>query len=205
MNSYENNELQHYGVKGMRWGVRRAKKSYAKATATGNKDKIEKLDAKMAKHKTKATNTIKKLEKAQPQLEKNVQRHKQKTDIKAAKISAEAARLRRKANRPLVSDKRAQSYLTDAMLKQAKADDLKARSDKAKMLLEANADMQRTFNKGINEINKLTVDKGKQYIKYGKTIDKAKKDYKDGKITRKERRHTVRNTKIDRKNYLNAI
>ena len=205
MNSYENNELQHYGVKGMRWGVRRAKKSYAKATATGNKDKIEKLDAKMAKHKTKATNKVKKLEKAQPQLEKNVQRHKQKTDIKAAKMQAEAARLRRKAIRPLVPEKMAQQYLNDALIKQAKADDLKARSEKAKMLLEANVDAQRIFNTGISEINKLTVDKGKQYIKYGKTIDKAKKDYKDGKITRKERRYTVRSTKIDRKNYLNAI
>lgn len=198
-------ELQHYGVVGMKWGVRRAKKSYAKATAKGDKEKIDKIDAKMAKHRSKATSKIKQLEKAQPQLEANVQRHKQKTDVKAAKISAEAARLRRKANRPLVSETRAQNYLTEAMLKQAKADDLRARSEKAKVALESNKDAQRVFNKGVSEIDKLTVDKGKQYIKYAKTIEKAKSDYKNGKITRKDRRYTVRNTKADRKAYLNAI
>ena len=72
-------------------------------------------------------------------------------------------------------------------------------------MLTANVELQNTFKKGISEIDKLKIDKGRQLIDYNLTINKAKSDYKEGKIKFKERRNTIRNTKIDRKNYLNAI
>ena len=189
----------------MRWGVRSAKKAYAKATIKGDQDKIKKLDSKMETHRLKAVNATKKLEKEHPRLEKDVERSKQRYDVKAANLEAEAARYKRKSTGFLVSDRKAKEYLEEAEYLKIRADELRSRSSAAKARLEGNEDMQRTFKKGINEIDKLMADKGKQYIEYGATIKKAKEDYKSGKITRRDRRYEVRNAKLDRKNYLNAI
>ena len=48
-------ELYHYGVKGMRWGVRRAQKKLAKATTKEDRDKAI---AALKKHKEKLEETV---------------------------------------------------------------------------------------------------------------------------------------------------
>lgn len=52
MRNFENGFLQHYGVKGMKWGVRRHRRReerIAKAEASGNKRKAERLRRQRAK------------------------------------------------------------------------------------------------------------------------------------------------------------
>lgn len=47
--------LQHYGVLGMRWGIRKAKRYERKAAETNNRDKAEKYMAKSRKLTAKHT------------------------------------------------------------------------------------------------------------------------------------------------------
>lgn len=198
----DNNELKHYGVPGMRWGVRRAKKQYAKATT---KEQRDKLDARMRSHRAKAVKQVKKLERKYPELERKVERSIQKTDVKAAKLEREATRTRRAAYGHFQTAEKAQRRLYQADKKAARAAELRALSADAKAKLASNKDMQRLFNKGINEIDALLVDKGKTLTGYNTKINKAKSDLKSGKITGKESRRIVKDTKRNRKNYLNAI
>ena len=111
MNNYENyystsnpseEELMHYGVLGMKWGVRRASKQLSGATT---KEGRAKAKASLDKHYAKAS---KKLNKYSKKVDKNLTKARKKT-IKAeagfatakgrAKATAKAAKFRRKAMR----------------------------------------------------------------------------------------------------------
>ena len=75
MNYYNENhtdELKHYGVIGMKWGVRRAAKSYSSATtAEGRKKAADKLQ----KHMDKASKKLNKLDqKATKKLNKAIKK-----------------------------------------------------------------------------------------------------------------------------------
>lgn len=95
-------ELMHYGVLGMKWGVRRASKKLSSATT---KDDRAKAKASLDKHYAKAS---KKLDKLSNKVDKNLAKARKKT-IKAeagfatprgrAKATAKAAKFRRKAMR----------------------------------------------------------------------------------------------------------
>ena len=81
-------ELMHYGVKGMKWGVRRASKQLSKATTNEERDRAI---SKLEKHRSKASAKIDKLTKKQPKLQKKVDKAIQKNDVKAAKIDRQVA------------------------------------------------------------------------------------------------------------------
>lgn len=75
---YKTDELLHYGVPGMKWGVRRASAAMAKATS---KEERQKASAKLQGHMTKAS---KKLDKLNTKVEK--------AQFKARKASAKVDR-----------------------------------------------------------------------------------------------------------------
>lgn len=65
-------ELQHYGVIGMKWGVRRAAKAYSKASTSEGKAKAK---AKLEKHMEKASKKLNKFNaKADKKMNKAVQK-----------------------------------------------------------------------------------------------------------------------------------
>ena len=156
-----NDELQHYGVKGMRWGIRRASKQFSTASTSDQKVKAV---AKLQKHRAKASAQISKLEKKHSKLEKSVEKHITKNDIKAAKLSDKAAAKRKKAYGRFTSQSKSEKLTFEANKIQAKADSIAAKSKKAKAKLAKNETMQAAFKKGVREIDSKLVGKGRKYI-----------------------------------------
>lgn len=158
--SYETSqeELYHYGVKGMKWGIRKAQSSLSKATTSAERDKAV---AQLQKHRTKASTEIAKLEKKRPKLEKEVHRHITKNDEKAAKLREKSAKLEKKAYGMFTSKDRASNMLYKAGKLDNQAKSLEAKSAQAKARLAKNEEMQKIFKQGINDIDKAVKDAGK--------------------------------------------
>ncbi len=154
-------ELMHYGVAGMKWGVRRAQKQLSKATT---KEDREKALSKLRDHKTKAAAKVEKLKKRMPELEKRAADAVMKTDVKAADLRRQSAMIRNRAYGTFVSRSRAEKRLYKANKLAARADALVAKSQQAKAKLESNKKMIETFNSGISEIDKTIVSSGKKYL-----------------------------------------
>lgn len=158
---YNNNELYHYGVRGMKWGVRRASKKLANATTQKQRDKAI---ATLNKHKEKATKKVNKLNKSRVQLQKDVDRHIQKTDIKVANLKNRAAEMERKAYGLFTSERKAQQRLYEAGKLNRQANTLEARSRSAKAYLAENEKQTKLFKKGLNDIDKALSNAGRRYI-----------------------------------------
>lgn len=156
-----NDELQHYGVLGMKWGVRRATNRVKKATKRKSYDKGI---ASLNKHKEKSKQKISKLEKQSEKLK--AQRHKDITVNKArvAQMEAQAARYRRKANSMLNTE--ISSYMRNrkASKFESNAAQLNARMERTKSQIVKNADMRKTFNTAIADIDKTLIDYGKRIL-----------------------------------------
>ena len=157
-----NNELLHYGVKGMRWGVRRATKALSKATTDEQRDKaVNRLE----KHRAKAARKIEKLEKARPKLERNVERAATKIDVKAAKYNKRALKYERKANRLIATESSRERNRSRASRMNFKARELTAMSNDAKAKLAQNEAMTKAFKQGINDIDDALVEYGRKYVR----------------------------------------
>lgn len=200
-----NDELVHYGIPGMKCGVRRAKKAYANDYSKGDTEKLAKLDTKMQKNSAKAQRKVNKLEKEYPRLKADVDKHIRKTDVKASKLERQATRQRAKAYKRRQTKEGAENALYKANQLQARSEELRARSESAKAKLEANKNAQALFKQGIGEMSALRVDKGRKLLEYSGIIDKAKRDHESGKISGREKRDIIRKNKADRYSYLNSL
>lgn len=157
----KDDELMHYGVKGMRWGVRKATKQLSTATTSGERDKAV---AKLEKHRAKASKEVAKLEKKHPKLEKKVEEKIIRNETAAAKLNDKAAYKRNKAYRRFITEEKSNKLLFEANKLQAQANVLIAKSKKAKAELAKNEELQKIFKKGISDIDAVLVDKGRKYI-----------------------------------------
>lgn len=147
----ETNELRHYGVLGMKWGVRKdrktgerkhADKAYSKASS-----KLRKLDSKIAKKNEQTSKALDKYNKAQ--YKADLARYKADSSTygftkkmrKAAKLSMKASKAKNEYNK--------------AVLRSEKA------SKKAQNWYK---EMEKTFS-GIklNNASQSDIDLGKQY------------------------------------------
>lgn len=155
------NELYHYGVKGMRWGVRRATKQLSNATTKEDKAKAV---SKLQTHKTKATNKIAKIQAKNVKLEKKREKQILTTDQKAAKLREKGTAKRNKSYRLLMSKSRRAKLRYKADMLNAKADSLYAQSERTKAKIKSNETMMKTFEKGINDIDQTLIKNGRRYM-----------------------------------------
>lgn len=175
MEEGNNEQLQHYGVPGMKWGIRRASKALSKAKT---QERYDKAVSSLNKHRSKASTALEKYKKNQPKLDENL-RKSIRTDAvkaeqitaKANKISAKAAKKRNKMYGFFTSEEKAKELEFKANKLQAKADKLNAKAskykanyEKNKRRVEENDAMIRAFEKGINDIDKALVEKGRKFV-----------------------------------------
>jgi predicted RNA-binding protein Jag len=151
--------LAHYGVKGMRWGVRRAQKQLSNATTKEARDKALKS---LNIHRDKATAKIAKLEKRGVKLSQRADKAVIKADVKAAKLKRKSAKMQNRAIGWLGGTNK--KKLHRALKLSAKADLLIAKSEQAKTKLASNQKMIETFKKGISDIDKTLASNGRKYV-----------------------------------------
>ena len=156
------NELYHYGVLGMKWGIKKASKTLSSDKASSGKK--EKAVASLEKHKAKATKKVAKLEKQRVKLQSEYNRNVTKRETEARRLKVESARTRRKAYGRFTSRDRAEDYLYKANKLDAKAEDLLARSENTKAKIASNETYQQLFKQGIKDIDANLAKKGRKAI-----------------------------------------
>ena len=157
MRLLDNNELMHYGVLGMKWGVRRASKQLGKGYATGDTAKVQKATAKLEKHRGKAQKKIDKLSKTNEQLEKKRDRQIIKNEPRIA-------------NSIFTSERKHNELMNKANKYKIEANRLKAISEYTKAEIAKNDRLSSQYSKGIKDIDQAIATKGRGYIK---KIDKT--------------------------------
>lgn len=170
----DDGELYHYGVKGMKWGVRRAQKALSKSSSDRDTDRAL---SKLQKHRAKGSAELTKLKKKHEKLEVDLAGSSKKDAEKAIKLERKASKLDRKAAK---KRKKAGSILTSAnkatklayqadylksksdMLK-SKASTMRATYERNKQRVESNERMQQLFQMEINKIDATFAQYGKDY------------------------------------------
>lgn len=154
-------DIEHYGVLGMRWGVIRGTKALAKATTDKQRDKAV---SKLTKHREKSTNEIAKIKKQNDKLESKYDKKVVKREMSAAKLEKKSARLERKAYGRFTSEDKADKLLYKSKKLEVRAKDLRAKANEAKTKIEHNEEMVKLFKKGINDIDNALIDSGRKYL-----------------------------------------
>lgn len=160
----QNDELKHYGVLGMRWGVKRATKKLQSARSSGNKEGERSAIASLNKHRGKITKKLEGLNKEGATLAKKGFKVATKTDPKIAKLETKIAKYQRKANGIFTSEEKAMNLTAKANNLNLKVSKLRARSNTIKADIAKNKALTDTFSKTLSSIDDLLVAKGKKYM-----------------------------------------
>ena len=145
-------ELCHYGVLGMKWGVRRASRNLNKANSSGDKERGRKAIASLNKHRDKITKKLSKLDERSVKLEKKRYKSATKDDLKAAKLEAKAAKLQVKSMKAW-SGKKAYKLDRKSKIMNMKASQIRAKSADIKAKIEKNEKLKNTFNQSLKDVN----------------------------------------------------
>lgn len=159
---HRDDELAHYGVVGMKWGVRRNLKALREANASGDKAGHNRAVANLTTHRDKSKKKLTSLKSKEIKLKKKVDEANAEGALKTSKLDAKASKYRRRAARRFSPMK--DRNLRRAELLKARADSYRAKADKVKAKLEKNRQMQELFNKGIKDIDRELVGRGQDFL-----------------------------------------
>lgn len=157
----DSEELMHYGVLGMRWGVRRS----AAQLRSSDSARQAKGVASLQKHREKGTAKIGKLKAKGVKLEQKHEQRIIKDESKAAKLNQKAAKHRRKAASFFRTNKSANKHFTKAVRLETKANLLTAKANDAKAKINKNNAMISAFEREIRNIDAAMVSYGSDYVK----------------------------------------
>ena len=157
----KNDELKHYGVKGMRWGVRRATRKLSKAQTREDRDKAT---AKLHKHREKGSAKIAKLKSENEKLYAKREKQDSRDAAKAARLNQKAARHLSKSG-SFIRPRKLKNY-NAARAKQLKgqADNITANSEATKAKIAKNEQMIKAMEMEITNIDRTLKKRGKRYV-----------------------------------------
>ena len=160
---YQNtDELYHYGIPGMRWGIRRAQKILGSSDASV--DKKKKAVQSLQKHQIKINKQISKLNKKDEQLLSNRDVQIRKSAGKMMNYREKANKLRRKKYGIFTSRSKAERLEFKASKLDMKPENIQNRIDSTNQLLAKNSQMKKIYNSGLDTISDTLKTKGKKYI-----------------------------------------
>lgn len=159
----DDGELYHYGVKGMKWGVRRATKKLHTANQAGNEKQRSRAVASLSTHQRKINKKLASLDKKSVKLEKK--RYEQATEnaTKIAKLERKANKARRKAAKTIYTTT-ARKRLQKVAKLEYKASKLKEEMAKTQAKIEKNERLKAMFKKGLAEIDQELIANGRKLL-----------------------------------------
>ena len=168
-------ELYHYGVVGMKWGVRRAQKALSKSEFDTDANRAF---SKLQKHRAKGSAELTKLQKKHDKLEIKLAKSAKKDAEKADKLDQKATKLDNKAAKKMKKAARRFTSAEKALQLKTKADGLKLKSDllkaeastlhvkyqRSKQKVDSNERMQKAFQTQIDKIDATFANYGRHYL-----------------------------------------
>ena len=157
---YPTDELHHYGIIGMRWGVRRSKKELARAQNTSERDEAV---SKLNKHREKGTNKIDSLRKQNARLQSKAARN----DAMASYYARKSSREKNAAYGPtsLMKTKIQKRYhVFQSTRAQAKSSRRMSAASRYKTLMSWKQKSINAYQKEVNKIDTMIVESGKRFV-----------------------------------------
>ena len=157
----DSDELYHYGVLGMKWGVHRARRKLNNSNAT-NSDH-DKAVKSLRNHRDKIMNKISKLNTKSDKLKKQQYKIDTKLEPKAAKMERKANKLEKKVLKAK-SDEKAVKLMNKSVKLKTKVSDIRKDNARIKAKIEKNKKLKLMYTKGLNEVNTELIQNGKDFL-----------------------------------------